>query len=260
MDEETIIRNRIAVDQRPLKKLVRRFETLKRVSVSSQSPESVNVKLALDTFSTELAAYNASVVIKQRSVLRMNQTQQEHFAAELNAVKAGIEATRRDIAALQIQLTHEEAAKRRRGEYDVVARACLEVQSREESERNMATLQEEIQGLQQSQQRLTQAHEFRKTLLHNVINAIYTMKDAINGPSQDAAAAASAMGGSKGKLKRGNDANGSSVNLLGDGAGAEDAGEEEGEEGEETEGGARRAVGGAEEDEEGAVEDKMDES
>ncbi|KAJ3002506.1 UNVERIFIED_CONTAM: hypothetical protein HDU68_006192 [Siphonaria sp. JEL0065] len=118
----------------------------------------------------------------------------------------------------------------------------------------MAILALEIASLEAQQKKLDEAFEFRKTLLHNVVSAVYTMKDAISGGSATTAQSRKRGGNKDGGLQ---EMGVSSFSLL--------EAMEEGEEQEEETG--RRGTKGAntqpnheEEEEEGAYEDKMDES
>ncbi|KAI8841191.1 Tho complex subunit 7-domain-containing protein [Chytriomyces cf. hyalinus JEL632] len=250
--EDAVIRNRIALDNRPLRKIVKRFETLRKAVEAKGGKDST--REAFELFSTDLTAFQLSVR-KQKQMREMNGVQQSHFASDLCSVQDGIQAAKADIEELKVMLVQEQTAAKRKTEYDAVARKCLELPSREESERNMATLREEILALQQTQQRLVQSYAYRKTLLHNVVSAIYTMKDAIENDGDD----------SRSIKKERKDEGGSNASLLASGEGGEEGEEEE----EDVFGSAGRRKGGAsgagatgDDVEEGAYNDdsKMEES
>ncbi|TPX73346.1 hypothetical protein CcCBS67573_g05384 [Chytriomyces confervae] len=271
---DAVIRNRIALDNRPLRKIVKRFDTLRK-AVEAKGGKDSSAREAFELFSTDLAAFQLSVR-KQKQMREMNGVQQSHFAADLCSVQDGIQAAKADIEELKVMLfcilvavlsihlnvslikqVQEQTAAKRKTEYDAVARKCLELPSREESERNMATLREEILALQQTQQRLAQSYRYRKTLLHNVVSAIYTMKDAIENDGDDSSA--------RSIKKERKDGGGSNASLLASGEGGEEGEEEE----EDVFGSAGRRKGGAsgagttgDDDEEGAYNDdsKMEES
>ncbi|KAJ3242687.1 hypothetical protein HDU78_001234 [Chytriomyces hyalinus] len=252
---DAVIRNRIALDNRPLRKIVKRFETLRK-AVEAKGGKDSSAREAFELFSTDLAAFQLSVR-KQKQMREMNVVQQSHFASDLCSVQDGIQAAKADIEELKVMLVQEQTAAKRKTEYDAVARKCLELPSREESERNMATLREEILALQQTQQRLVQSYAYRKTLLHNVVSAIYTMKDAIENDGDDSSA--------RSIKKERKDEGGSNASLLANGEGGEEGEEEE----EDVFGSAGRRKGGAsgagatgDDDEEGAYNDdnKMEES
>ncbi|TPX52215.1 hypothetical protein CcCBS67573_g09914 [Chytriomyces confervae] len=223
--EDAVIRNRIALDNRPLRKIVKRFETLRK-AVEAKGGKDSSAREAFELFSTDLAAFQLS---------------------------DGIQAAKADIEELKVMLIQEQTAAKRKTEYDAVARKCLELPSREESERNMATLREEILALQQTQQRLVQSYAYRKTLLHNVVSAIYTMKDAIENDGDDSA---------RSIKKERKDEGGGNASLLANGEGGEEGEEEE----EDVFGSAGRRKGGVgatgDDDEEGAYNEdsKMEES
>ncbi|KAI9312771.1 hypothetical protein BDR26DRAFT_887947, partial [Obelidium mucronatum] len=267
IDSDVVIRNKLAVDQRPLRKLMRKFQTLK-LAVETKQDEAV-CSSSLESFLIELATYSTIVLHKQSLIQTMNSTQQLHFDNDLAAVLKRIEDTKNDIEEFKVELVHEGVKRAQQLEYDQVARLVLEFPSRDETEGNMATLALEIASLEAQQKKLDQAFEFRKTLLHNVVSSVYTMKDAISGGSNAASK-------QQHENKRGN-SSGVDGNVLVNGDSSfslieSDLAMEEGEEGEEREdevhnaGGRRGSKSGGnhqnneDEDEEGAYEDKMDES
>ncbi|KAJ3064744.1 hypothetical protein HDU98_011878 [Podochytrium sp. JEL0797] len=177
-EPESIIKNKLAVDMRPIKRLVKRFQVLHK-SIETKQDETTCTQ-ALAAFLTDLSTFHTTVLSKQLLLQSMNDRQQAHFATDLESVLAQIDDTTADIARLKQQLEEEEVWRRQQVEYDQVARRVLELPSREETERNMTTLQLEIEALQSQQQALDESFEHRKTLLHNVVSAIHTMKDAID--------------------------------------------------------------------------------
>ncbi|KAJ3032958.1 hypothetical protein HDU99_010866, partial [Rhizoclosmatium hyalinum] len=209
LGEESIIKNKLAVDTQPLKRLIRKFQLLKAAVETSQSEPICSQ--ALDIFLTELSVYSTSVLTKQKQIQLMNTRQQSHFLSDLETVVSDIEETRADIEKLKQELEWEGLRRAEKLEYDAIAREVLEFASREETERNMATLQLEIASLEAEQQRLNQAFDFRKTLLHNVVSAVYTMKDAISGSS----------GGGKAEKKRVDEDEGEEGGVMEEGEEAE---------------------------------------
>ncbi|ORY53733.1 hypothetical protein BCR33DRAFT_711091 [Rhizoclosmatium globosum] len=142
LGEESIIKNKLA------------FQLLKAAVETSQSEPICSQ--ALDIFLTELSVYSTSVLTKQKQIQLMNTRQQSHFLSDLETVVSEIEETRADIEKLKQELEWEGLRRAEKLEYDAIAR------------KNMATLQLEIASLEAEQQRLNQAFDFRKTLLHNV--------------------------------------------------------------------------------------------
>ncbi|KAJ3097316.1 hypothetical protein HK100_005385 [Physocladia obscura] len=250
--EEAIIRVRLATDQRPLKKLVRRFVSLKRAAETSQSPETR--QLLLSAFLTDLALYEVNILTKQSHIQRMNVAQQNDFREDLDSVKNEIEQTRTDIGTLKDELENEKSRRAHMLEYDIVAKKCIEIQSREESERNMAALQQEIESLNMQKQKIQEALDYRKLLFKNVVNALHTMKEAIENTDTSSFSSNTRRINNKKKFAR----IGSSSASLAESDLA--LGGDDVEEGEEADGDRRRSS--SEEEEEGAYKDetRMDES
>ncbi|KAJ3002507.1 UNVERIFIED_CONTAM: hypothetical protein HDU68_006193 [Siphonaria sp. JEL0065] len=132
MDEETIIRNKLAVDQRPLKKLMRKFQLLAH-SVHSKQDDASRAQ-ALESFLIDLATYSTTVLHKQHQIQLMNTIQQSHFSSDFDTVSADIEQTKIDIERLKLELIHENKKRAEMLEYDQVAKSVLEFPSREETE------------------------------------------------------------------------------------------------------------------------------
>ncbi|KAJ3347667.1 THO complex subunit 7 [Entophlyctis luteolus] len=242
--EDAIIRTRLATDQRPLKKLVRRFVHVKRAFDLKQNPETC--KLALTAFLTDLASFSTGVLDKQTQIQSMNVQQQAEFARDLSEVTKEVETAKNDIARLKIELEEEKNKRVRMLEYDAVARNVLEIQSREDSERNMRVIQQDIESLREKKRRLDDAFALRKLLLRNVVTSVHVMKEAI--ASSDFATNDPASGSNTSKRPLSQNMSSTSMISLAD----SEMVVEEGEEGEAFEDNRRKDVADDEEDEEGA--------
>ncbi|KAJ1950681.1 hypothetical protein IWQ62_006529 [Dispira parvispora] len=154
MEDDIAIRNRLANDERPLKRCLQKYTTWSG-SLSTTSPQDIqlNTQLViaeLQSFAKSMSKYGLFESASQHEISSYQETSEE--------IERNIDATSRTIEELRDQLVQAQEQRRQRLEYDEIAKDILKLPSRE-------SLQQTVEGLQNEIRELQNERESRKTLV-----------------------------------------------------------------------------------------------
>ncbi|KAJ1651181.1 hypothetical protein IWQ61_008193 [Dispira simplex] len=154
MEDDTAIRNRLANDERPLKRCLQKYTTWSgSLLIASPQDIQLNTQLViaeLQSFAKSMSKYELFESASQHEISSYQDAGQE--------IERNIDTTSRTIEELRSQLGQAQEQRRQRLEYDEIAKDILKLPSRE-------SLQQTIDGLQNEIQELQNERESRKTLV-----------------------------------------------------------------------------------------------
>ncbi|KAJ3114136.1 hypothetical protein HDU96_002517 [Phlyctochytrium bullatum] len=193
---DTVIKNRLLFDTRPLKKALRRFNTYKAVLEAKK--DEASRRLALETFLLDFEAMEHAL-LKHQLIHEMNLREQDNYREEQRKIEQETEERKVEIEGLKQLLEEEERLKKNRMEYDEITKKINELPSRQQSmeyvfpsavfieptltpfppRSNAAKLRKEIADLEEEKHRLHLAKDHRRTLFHALLASIQTLRDAL---------------------------------------------------------------------------------
>ncbi|KAJ3417498.1 THO complex subunit 7 [Chytridiales sp. JEL 0842] len=173
INEDAIIKNRLLVDTRPIKKVIRRYQTYKSTLATGDLEKSA---VALSQFLVDLEAFDLGLQ-KHQLMHNMNQRELDNYQSEKTRIENEVVMAQQNINELKAELESEQGIRENKIEYDALAKKVLEYPSREQS---ATKIQKEIEKLEKEIRDSEADMEYRKKLLHSVISSMYAMKDAIS--------------------------------------------------------------------------------
>ncbi|ORX93093.1 DUF783-domain-containing protein [Basidiobolus meristosporus CBS 931.73] len=175
MDDDTIIRNRLSVDERPLKRCLKRFLTwsnsLKTVSIAEAEQQ-------LPLVVAEFAQYEQTM-LRNQFIQDMSEVQVKHFAQDSDTIERDIEATQDAIQVLRKQLKEAQVELNNKIEYDKLTKEIRQHPNREDSLRDIQKLKSDIAILEAENVSHTRSMELRQEQFRLILDAIGNMQRAL---------------------------------------------------------------------------------
>ncbi|KAI6047449.1 Tho complex subunit 7-domain-containing protein [Pisolithus marmoratus] len=129
-EEDAIIHTRITNDERPLRRIAKKFHTYASLvhPLPVQSGHAGNIDDAREAFLIELSSFELSLK-KSIMVCEAEARQVEEYQRERRRIEAEHDALRAQIAELKIALEHAQTERKRKIEYDSVAEKLTRFQA-----------------------------------------------------------------------------------------------------------------------------------
>ncbi|KAJ3133049.1 hypothetical protein HK101_004499 [Irineochytrium annulatum] len=176
VSEDTILKNRLLFDTRPLKKCIRRFQTFKRLVEVGRDETAWRPQL--DQFLVDLETFQYGLV-KHQLVHDMNRRELDNYKAEQRKIEQDITRTTQEIEELKGDLEAEQVVRKNKLQYDEIAKDINKLPSRARSIENAKVLKNDIRVLEAEKRRLLAAMDLRRNMFATVMQALNTMKDTI---------------------------------------------------------------------------------
>ncbi|KAG7096782.1 hypothetical protein E1B28_004192 [Marasmius oreades] len=233
-EEDHIVHARITNDERPLRRVIKKFyqyqsvvrePIVPQINDEGQDKDQEKIEQAREAFMIELASFQ---LLLKKSILicEAEARQVEGYQREKQRIDDEHGTLRGQIEQLKTSLEDAQMLRRRKIEYDVVAEKVNSLPSREELEQSIAALENDMAAIRAEHETQNRTIETQKIALDGIISTLSTLRFAGgDGASTSLAPSARGTPGLDGP-----DGDGTS---LGIGTPAPMKSEEEGEEGEE---------------------------
>ncbi|KJA29929.1 hypothetical protein HYPSUDRAFT_31969 [Hypholoma sublateritium FD-334 SS-4] len=181
-EEDQIILARITIDERPLRRMIKRFHSYTSLSHSPIIPAltggaatPTSVEDAREGFLVELATFQL-MLKKSVMICEAEARQVEEYQRERQTLDEEHETLKSQIEELKVALEHAQMLRRRKIEYDAVAEKVNTLPSREELESTITSLENDMAAIRaehDTQNRTIQGH---KTALDTIVADLNTLK------------------------------------------------------------------------------------
>ncbi|KAF9452424.1 hypothetical protein P691DRAFT_794858 [Macrolepiota fuliginosa MF-IS2] len=183
-EEDHIVLARITNDERPLKRVIKKFHNYIHAS-SAPAPSLVPiddtaqtiapVDDAKEAFLVELASFQ---LLLKKSVMtcEAESRQVEEYQKERQKIEQEHESLKTQIKELKVALEHAQIVRRRKMEYDVVAEKIHVLPSREDFEQCIAALENDIAAIRsenETQEKTIQGH---KSALDGIVTELAALR------------------------------------------------------------------------------------
>ncbi|KAH9948761.1 Tho complex subunit 7-domain-containing protein [Amylocystis lapponica] len=177
--EDAIIHTRITNDEKALRRVTKKFHNYTSVAYTPIVPPSAAATTSVDdareAFLVELASFHLSLK-KSLMVCEAEVRQVEEYQREKERIAMERLRLKEQIEELKTSLEHAQLERKRKIEYDVVAEKVNSLPSREELERSISSLENDmvaIRAEQDTQNRIIQA---QKSALDVVISDLGSLR------------------------------------------------------------------------------------
>ncbi|OCB86524.1 hypothetical protein A7U60_g6419 [Sanghuangporus baumii] len=174
-EEDTLIHARITNDERPLRRLARKFHTYSSVAYPPIVGHSANVVTSLEeareSFLIELASFQL-LLRKNRMVCDSERRQVRVYKQESQRIADERVALRNEIEELKLALERAQLERRRKIEYDQIAERINALPTREELDLSISALENDIQVIKEEHETLNRSILARKTALGALVSEI----------------------------------------------------------------------------------------
>ncbi|KAL5513271.1 hypothetical protein ACEPAH_3669 [Sanghuangporus vaninii] len=174
-EEDTLIHARITNDERPLRRLARKFHTYSSVAYPPIVGHPANVVTSLEeareSFLIELASFQL-LLRKNRMVCDSERRQVRVYKQESQRIADDRVALRNEIEELKLALEQAQLERRRKIEYDQIAERINALPTREELDLSISALENDIQVIREEHETLNRSILARKTALGALVSEI----------------------------------------------------------------------------------------
>ncbi|GAB5586265.1 hypothetical protein Unana1_01165 [Umbelopsis nana] len=176
MDDETIIRNRLAVEERPYKNLVMRYKAWTH-SINNDKRE--NIEHGYEAILIQIAQYE--LAMKQHQLMhQMNEQEVKNYQEEVSKIASEIDDTQSHISKLKQDLERANEIRNNKLEYDRIAHDILQLESRDTYEKNIAQMRADIQMLQQEKAKQSAVFQNRKEQFGRLLAMVKELQTSIS--------------------------------------------------------------------------------
>ncbi|CAG8500679.1 11630_t:CDS:2 [Diversispora eburnea] len=175
MDEELIIRDRLAVEERTLRRVTRKHATF--ISFLEQG----NLKEArqnYNEFLVDFSTYELSLA-RFQIIHDMNIREARHWEGEAKKIEKEIEEIKKVIEKLEKELKEEEEIRKNKVEYDLLATEINEHQTRDESIEEIIVLDDEIKSLEEKEKIIDEIMKRRYSQIERILSVVSEIQTEI---------------------------------------------------------------------------------
>ncbi|KAL5492497.1 hypothetical protein ACEPAI_3944 [Sanghuangporus weigelae] len=174
-EEDTLIHARITNDERPLRRLARKFHTYSSVAyppiVGHPANAVTSLEEARESFLIELASFQL-LLRKNRMVCDSERRQVRVYKQESQRIADERVALRNEIEELKLALEQAQLERRRKIEYDQISERINALPTREEVDLAISALENDIQVIREEHETLNRSILARKTALGSLVSEI----------------------------------------------------------------------------------------
>jgi len=171
MTDEDIIRARLLVDDRPLKRLIKKFYNVSTCNTAELDAAFAQFILELDSQDVLFQAKNrtSSIAGEERQTYEQEIAKIERQTAESEQV----------IADLKVQLALAQETRRNKIVYDSIAKEALKLPSRAHSAENIARLTTELKDLEAEQERYAATWAGRQQAFDAIVQSLEELGERV---------------------------------------------------------------------------------
>ncbi|KAH8094900.1 Tho complex subunit 7-domain-containing protein [Cristinia sonorae] len=163
--EDGIIHSRIINDEKALRRVTKKFHTYTGVAYNAGSPgESSSVDDARDAFLVELAYFQLSLK-KSLMVCEAEARQVEEYQRERERIANDQSRLKDEIEDLKLSLEQAQLERKRKMEYDVIAEKVNALPSRDELERSIRSLENDMAAIRVEHENQNRSIQMQKVRL-----------------------------------------------------------------------------------------------
>jgi len=200
-EEDAIIHARITHDERPLRRVLKRFHGFASVACApgQSSTDSAKVEDAREAFLIELATYQ--LALKKSSMVCEAETRQvDEYRRERQRIEQEHEVLKTQIEELKVALEHAQMLRRRKIEYDQVTEKVNTLPPRDELQREINALMNDMAAIRSEHETQDRTMLSQKAALDGIVAELSSLRflgkdkdttSAPNSPTPDAALALS---------------------------------------------------------------------
>jgi len=185
MDEEQNIRNRLVIEERPLKRIIKKFNTLLG-QYKSASREEWNSSLESLLIMIETLEINLH---RSKQIYEMNDKEVREYKLKTENIEKRIIEGKIEIEELKKQLDLSKEERKNKLEYDEMARNINKYPSRSQIEKHMETLNKQIEMLEKEHSYYEETINLRKKQFHTLLvsadEILYSIKQNREGKEYD---------------------------------------------------------------------------
>ncbi|KAJ7765033.1 Tho complex subunit 7-domain-containing protein [Mycena maculata] len=176
-EEDQIILARITNDERPLRRVIKKFHNYTALSHAPIVPPvpapgapvpSTSVEDAREAFLVELASFQL-MLRKSVMICEAEARQVEEYQREKDRINDEHGTLRGQIEQLKTGLEHEQMLRRRKMEYDFVAEKVNTLPSREELEQTIKSLENDMAAIRAEHDTQNRTIQAQKSALDNIV-------------------------------------------------------------------------------------------
>ncbi|RHZ67249.1 hypothetical protein Glove_302g25 [Diversispora epigaea] len=174
-DEELIIRDRLAVEERTLRRVTRKHATF--INFLEQG----NLKEArqnYNEFLVDFSTYELSLA-RFQIIHDMNIREARHWEEEAKKIEKEIEEIKKVIEKLEKELKEEEEIRKNKVEYDLLATEINEHQTRDESIEEITVLDDEIKSLEEKEKVIDEIMKRRYSQIERILSVVSEIQTEI---------------------------------------------------------------------------------
>ncbi|KAI8581321.1 hypothetical protein K450DRAFT_232490 [Umbelopsis ramanniana AG] len=175
MDDEAIIRNRLAVEERPFKSLVLRYKAWTN-SINSDTRE--NIEHGYEAILIQIAQYE--LAMKQHQLMhQMNEREVRNYQNEVSRIATEIEDTQSHISKLKQDLERANEIRNNKLEYDRIAHDILQLEDRDTYNKNILQMRADIDLLKEEKAKQSAVFKNRKEQFSNLLAVVKELQTSI---------------------------------------------------------------------------------
>ncbi|XP_063995665.1 THO complex subunit 7 homolog [Diachasmimorpha longicaudata] len=182
MSDEEVIRRRLLIDgdgtgdDRRINMLLKSFiKWVNNPEVDNTLYERIISQLAQCEFAQK----------KTRLVSAMSQEELKNYETLSKHIEVEIEEAKKAIDATKVELQEAKQIRKNRIEYDVLAEIINEQPDRQETNKKLETLKEELGNLKEKSERLEHKLEMRRKQFHVLISSIHSLQNMLDESDEE---------------------------------------------------------------------------
>ncbi|KAI0221582.1 hypothetical protein L0F63_001141 [Massospora cicadina] len=186
LDEETLFKNRLAIDERAVKRCLKRFQTFVKAVKSPRSQD--NWEQLYDLFKLDLAQTELSLSCQEMVSISL---QQEYQSCEddLEQIDLQLEAIEAAIACSKQVLARERKANAQKIEYNSIIKKIQEYSSRAVLEASIAEAKASIEALEREREIQHKCAMITKTSLQEILDQVQKFQTLVSAIESSPSAA-----------------------------------------------------------------------
>ncbi|CDR88252.1 uncharacterized protein SPSC_03913 [Sporisorium scitamineum] len=171
--QEYIIKQRMQVDERTLRRLIKKLTLL----LSSKDAESIASSRL--SFKADLEAYRLQLLRLSSIAHGTCQVEINSYTAELSEIEAEQQQTQQRIDALKQRLQDVRRERKNKLEYDVVAGEIVKLPTRMELEESLGRLSEQLEGVKAEREKYVDMSKNAAERMDVVINELVSLRNDV---------------------------------------------------------------------------------
>ncbi|KAH7097472.1 hypothetical protein BKA62DRAFT_716437, partial [Auriculariales sp. MPI-PUGE-AT-0066] len=170
-EEDAVIHSRLMNDERIVRRIARRFNSLVSAASSSNTPDAAEREALL----ADIALLQCQIATRELTC-RAEEQQVQEYEAERLRIEQDQERLQGEILQLNSKLQAEQVERKRKLEYDMIAEKVNLFPTRTELEESISTLEEEIAAIEAELARENEAMELRRRTFNDVVSQIQELR------------------------------------------------------------------------------------